>query len=66
MYDVFSTKDGKIVTADAVFDGNIAVKMEKDRPPLCQQAKEPEAAWSHRARGNYVFPGQYRYACASE
>ena len=55
MYDVL-VKNGKIVTADAVFDGNIAVKNGKIAA-LMSAGEEPEAAKVIDAKGNYVFPG---------
>ena len=55
MYDVL-VKDGKIVTADAVFDGNIAVKNGKIAA-LMSAGEEPEATKVIDAKGNYVFPG---------
>ena len=58
MYDVL-VKNGKIVTADAVFDGNIAVKNGKIAA-LMSAGEEPEAAKVIDAKGNYVFPGMIR------
>ena len=55
MYDVL-VKNGKIVTADAVFDGNIAVKNGKIAA-LMSAGEEPEATKVIDAKGNYVFPG---------
>ncbi|MFR5583440.1 MAG: hypothetical protein ACLTLQ_06045 [[Clostridium] scindens] len=53
MYDVL-VKNGKIVTADAVFDGNIAVKMERSR--LMSAGESRVASEGHRCKWNYVFP----------
>lgn len=55
MFDVL-VKNGKIVTADAVTDGNIAVKDGKIAAILAAGV-EPEAAKVIDAAGRYVFPG---------
>ena len=55
MYDVL-VKNGKIVTADSVTDGNIAIKDGKIAAVLASGV-EPEAAEVIDAKGNYVFPG---------
>lgn len=55
MYDVL-VKNGRIVTADSVTEGNIAVKDGKIAAILAA-GDEPEAAKVIDAKGNYVFPG---------
>lgn len=55
MYDVL-VKNGRIVTADAVTVGNIAVKAGKIAAVLAAGI-EPEAAKVIDAEGKYVFPG---------
>ena len=55
MYDVL-VKNGKIVTADSVTDGNIAIKDGKIAAVLASGV-EPEAAEVIDAKENYVFPG---------
>ena len=55
MYDLL-IKNGKIVTADAVSEGNIAVKDGKIAAVLVK-GEEPEAARVIDAAGKYVFPG---------
>lgn len=55
MYDVL-VKNGRIVTADAVAEGNIAVKDGKIAAVLAAGV-EPEAAKVIDAAGKYVFPG---------
>ena len=55
LYDVL-VKNGKIVTAEAVTEGNIAVKDGKIAAVL-SAGVEPEAAKVIDAKGNYVFPG---------
>lgn len=55
MYDLL-VKNGKIVTADCVFSGNIAVKEGKIAAVLLA-GEEPEAKKVIDARENYVFPG---------
>jgi len=55
MYDVL-IKNGRIVTADAVTEGNIAVKEGKIAAVLTA-GEEPEAAKVIDAAGKYVFPG---------
>ncbi len=55
MYDVL-VKNGKIVTADSITEGNIAVKGEKIAAILAP-GDEPEAAKVIDAAGKYVFPG---------
>ncbi|MCB7305988.1 allantoinase AllB [Bariatricus massiliensis] len=55
MYDLL-IKNGKIVTAETVADGNIAVKDGKIAAVLAKDI-EPEAAKVIDAKGNYVFPG---------
>lgn len=54
MYDVL-VKNGKIVTADAVFDGNIAVKNGKIAA-LMSAGEEPEAAKVIDAKGTMCSP----------
>lgn len=49
-------KNGKIVTADTMFSGNIAVRDGKIAAIL-QEGEEPEAEKVIDAKGNYVFPG---------
>ncbi|MBE5981764.1 MAG: allantoinase AllB [Paenibacillaceae bacterium] len=55
MYDLL-VKNGKIVTADCVFSGNIAVKEGKIAAVLLA-GEEPEAKKVIDAKDNYVFPG---------
>lgn len=55
MYDLL-VKNGKIVTAECVFSGNIAVKEGKIAAVLLA-GEEPEAKKVVDANGNYVFPG---------
>lgn len=55
MYDLL-VKNGKIVTAECVFSGNIAVKEGKIAAVLLA-GEEPEAKKVIDAKGNYVFPG---------
>lgn len=55
MFDLF-IKNGKIVTAEAVFSGNIAVRDGKIAAIL-EEGEEPEAKKVIDAEGNYVFPG---------
>ncbi|WP_077612327.1 allantoinase AllB [Clostridium sp. Marseille-P2415] len=55
MYDLL-VKNGKIVTTDCVFQGNIAVKGGKIAAILIA-GEEPEAEKVIDAKGNYVFPG---------
>ncbi|MFQ7878091.1 hypothetical protein [Enterocloster sp.] len=55
MYDLL-VKNGKIVTADAVFDGNIAVKNGKIAA-LMSAGEEPEAARSSMQR-KLCVPGR--------
>lgn len=55
MYDLL-VKNGKIVTADCVFSGNIAVKEGKIAAVL-HAGEEPEAKKVIDAKENYVFPG---------
>ena len=55
MYDLL-VKNGKIVTAECVFSGNIAVKGGKIAAVLLE-GEEPQAEKVIDARGNYVFPG---------
>lgn len=55
MYDVL-VKNGKIVTAEAVFEGGIAVKDGKIAAVL-DADNLPEAKEVIDAKGNYVFPG---------
>lgn len=55
MYDVL-IKNGKIVTADAVTEGNIAVRDGKIAAILAC-GEEPEAAKVIDAAGKFVFPG---------
>ena len=55
MYDVL-VKNGRIVTADAVAEGSIAVKDGKIAAVLAAGV-EPEAAKVIDAAGKYVFPG---------
>ena len=55
MYDVL-IKNGRIVTADAVTEGNIAVK-EGRIAAVLTAGEEPEAAKVIDAAGKYVFPG---------
>ncbi len=55
MYDLL-VKNGKIVTADCVFSGNIAVKEGKIAAVLLA-GEEPEAKKVIDAKENYVFPG---------
>lgn len=55
MYDLL-IKNGKIVTPEAVMDGNIAVKDGKIAAVLAG-GNEPEAAKVIDAKQNYVFPG---------
>lgn len=55
MYDLL-VKNGKIVTAECVFSGNIAVKEGKIAAVLLA-GEEPEAKKVIDAKENYVFPG---------
>lgn len=55
MYDLL-VKNGKIVTAEAVECGNIAVQNDKIAAILTE-GEEPEAAKVIDAKGMYVFPG---------
>ena len=55
MYDLL-VKNGKIVTAEAVECGNIAIQNGKIAAILAE-GEEPEAAKVIDAKGNYVFPG---------
>lgn len=55
MYDVL-VKNGKIVTAEAVYEGNIAICGGKIAAILAV-GDEPEAAKVIDAAGKYVFPG---------
>lgn len=55
MYDLL-VKNGKIVTADCEFSGNIAVKEGKIAAVLLA-GEEPEAKKVIDAKENYVFPG---------
>lgn len=55
MYDVL-VKNGRIVTADSVSEGNIAIRDGKIAAVL-NAGEEPEAAKVIDAKGNYVFPG---------
>lgn len=55
MYDLL-VKNGKIVTADCVFSGNIAVK-EGNIAAVLLAGEEPEAKKVIDAKENYVFPG---------
>ena len=55
MYDVL-VKNGKIVTADSVIEGNVAIKDGKIAAVLTAGC-EPEAAKVIDAAGKYVFPG---------
>ncbi len=55
MYDVL-VKNGKIVTADSIQDGNVAIKDGKIAAILAV-GEEPEAAKVIDAAGKYVFPG---------
>lgn len=55
MYDLL-IKNGKIVTAETVADGNIAVKDGKIAAVLAKDI-EPEAAKVIDAKDKYVFPG---------
>ena len=55
MYDVL-VKNGRIVTADRVSEGNIAIRDGKIAAVL-NVGEEPEAAKVIDAKGNYVFPG---------
>lgn len=55
MFDVL-IKNGKIVTADAITEGNIAVRDGKIAAIL-EAGVEPEATKVIDAKGNYVFPG---------
>lgn len=55
MYDLL-IKNGKIVTAETVMDGNIAVKNGKIAAVLAKDI-EPEAAKVIDAKDKYVFPG---------
>lgn len=54
MYELL-VKNGKIVTADSVEDGNIAVKDGKIAAIL-SPGEEPEAEKVIDAGGKYVFP----------
>ena len=55
MYDLL-IKNGKVVTADAVTEGNVAVKDGKIAAVL-EAGIEPEAGKVIDAQGKYVFPG---------
>lgn len=55
MYDVLVT-NGRIVTADSIAEGNIAVKDGKIAAVL-ERGIEPEAKKVIDAKGKYVFPG---------
>ena len=55
MYDLL-VKNGKIVTAECVFSGNIAVKEGKIAAVLLA-GEEPDAKKVIDAKENYVFPG---------
>ena len=55
MYDVL-VKNGRIVTADRVSEGNIAIRDGKIAAVL-NAGEEPEAAKVIDAKGNYVFSG---------
>lgn len=55
MYDLL-IKNGKIVTAEAVYEGNVAVKDGKIAAILLA-GEEPEASRTVDAKGGYVFPG---------
>ncbi len=55
MYDIL-VKNGKIVTAENVLEGNIAIQSGKIAAVLAPN-EEPEAAKVIDAKGNYVFPG---------
>ena len=55
MYDLL-IKNGKIVTAESVTDGNIAVEDGKIAAVLAA-TETPDAAKVIDAKGNYVFPG---------
>ena len=55
MYDLL-IKNGKVVTADAVTEGNVAVKDGKIAAVL-EAGIEPEAGKVIDAKGKYVFPG---------
>lgn len=55
MYDLL-IKNGKIVTAETVADGNIAVKDDKIAAVLAKDI-EPKAAKVIDAKDKYVFPG---------
>ena len=55
MYDVL-VKNGKIVTADCVIEGNVAIKDGKIAAVLTA-GDEPEAVKVIDAAGKYVFPG---------
>ncbi|WP_349668154.1 allantoinase AllB [Lacrimispora sp.] len=55
MYDLL-VKNGKIVTAECMFSGNIAVKEGKIAAVLLA-GEEPEAKKVIDAKENYVFPG---------
>lgn len=55
MFDVL-VKNGKVVTADAVFEGNIAIQEGKIAAVLAAGV-EPEAEKVIDAKGNFVFPG---------
>ena len=54
MYDVL-IKNGKIVTADAITEGNVAVKDGRIAGVLTK-GEEPEARSVIDAAGKYVFP----------
>lgn len=58
MYDVL-VKNGKIVTADAVTEGNIAIK-EGRIAAVLTKGEEPEATNVIDAAGKYVFPGSFK------
>ena len=55
MYDLL-IKNGKIVTADAITEGGVAVKDGKIAAVL-EAGVEPEAAKVIDAGGKYIFPG---------
>lgn len=55
MYDLL-IKNGRLVTADAVSEGNVAVR-DGRIAALLAAGDEPEAKETIDAKGNYVFPG---------
>ena len=55
MYDLL-VKNGRIVTAQAVTEGNIGIK-DGRIAALLEAGQEPEAAKVIDAKGKYVFPG---------